>query len=88
MSPATRGAQQHTKARRRRYRTAHERLVIQLELPLERAIGHAAPALEHGYRLVENLLKGHRPPSLCRCGMQKTVWEWGKPFGRMYTAYG
>jgi hypothetical protein len=39
--------------------------VIELELPLEGAIGQAPPALEHGNRLVEDLLKGHRPPSLC-----------------------
>ena len=39
--------------------------VIELELPLEGAIGQASPALEHGYRLVEDLLKGHRQPSLC-----------------------
>src|SRR3989475_5039619 len=38
MSPATRGAQQHTKARRRRYRTAHERLA--------RASGQAQHAVE------------------------------------------
>jgi hypothetical protein len=38
--------------------------VIKLELPLESAIGQAPPTLEHGYRLVEDLLKGHRPPSL------------------------
>jgi hypothetical protein len=62
--------------------------VIELELPLEGAIGQAPPALEHGYRLVEDLLKGHRPPSLCRCGVQKTVWEWEKPFERTYTAHG
>jgi hypothetical protein len=62
--------------------------VIELELPLEGAIGQAPPALEHGYRLVQDFLKGHCPPSLGRCGVQKTVWEWGKPFGRMYTAYG
>jgi hypothetical protein len=47
--------------------------VVELELPLEGAIGQAPSALEHGYRLVEDLLKGHRPPSLCRCGVQKTV---------------
>jgi hypothetical protein len=47
--------------------------VIELELPLEGAIGQAPPALEHGYRLVEDLLKGHRLPSLCRCSVQKTV---------------
>ena len=49
--------------------------VIELELALEGPIGQAPAALEHGDRLVEDLLKGHRPPSLCRCGVQKTVWE-------------
>jgi len=38
--------------------------VIELKLPLEGAIGQAPPTLEYGYRLVEDLLKGHRPPSL------------------------
>jgi hypothetical protein len=42
--------------------------IVELELPLEGAIGQAPPALEHGYRLVEDHLKGHCPPSLCRCG--------------------
>ena len=32
-------------------------------------------------RLVEDLLKGHRPPSLRRGGVQQTVWEWGKSVG-------
>ena len=41
MSPATRGAQQHTKARRRRYRTAHERLTRDC-----RQAQHAAEALQ------------------------------------------
>ena len=62
--------------------------VIQLELELEGPVGYATTPLEHGDRLVEDLLKGHRPPSLCRCGVQKTVWEWEEPFGRMYTAHG
>ena len=60
--------------------------VVELKLPLEGAVGQASPALEHGDRLVENLLKGHRHPSRCRCGVQKTVWEWAKPCARMYTA--
>jgi hypothetical protein len=47
--------------------------VIELELPLEGAIGQASPALEHGDRLVQDLLKGHRPPSRSRCGVQKTM---------------
>jgi hypothetical protein len=41
MSPATRCAQQHTKARRRRYRKAHERLARD-----RRQAQHAAQALE------------------------------------------
>ena len=62
--------------------------VVELELSLESAVGQAPPALEHGYRLVEDLLKGHRPPSLCQYGVQQTVWEEEKPFGRLYTADG
>ena len=38
--------------------------VIELELPLEGAVGQAAAPLAHGCRLVEDLLKGHRQPSL------------------------
>src|SRR5215471_6007841 len=58
-----------------------DRRIIKLELPLEGAVGHPPPALEHGDRLVENLLKGHRPPSLCRGGVEQTVWEWEKSVG-------
>jgi hypothetical protein len=60
--------------------------VVELELPLEGTISQAPPALEHGDRLVEELLKGHRPPSLYRCGVQKIAWEWEQPFGHIYTA--
>src|SRR5262249_6471035 len=63
-----------------------KRLLIQVKLELERAVGHAPAALKHGNRLIENLLKSHRPPSLCRCGVPQTVWELARPFGRMYTA--
>ena len=59
-------------------------VVIQVELHLECPIGHTSPPLEHGHRLVEHLLKGHRPPSLGRCGVQKTVWEWDRSFGHVY----
>jgi hypothetical protein len=38
--------------------------VIELELSLESAIGQAPSALKHRYGLVEDLLKGHRQPSL------------------------
>jgi hypothetical protein len=37
--------------------------VIELELPLEGAVGQASAPLEQGHRLVEDLLKGHRQPS-------------------------
>jgi hypothetical protein len=37
--------------------------VIELELALEGAIGQAPAPLEHGYGLVEDLLKSHRQPS-------------------------
>ena len=40
--------------------------VVELELPLEGAVSEAPTPLEHGNRLVEDLLKGHRQPSLCR----------------------
>jgi hypothetical protein len=60
----------------------------QLELELEGAIGQASPALEHGHRVVEDLLKGYRIPSLCRCAVQKRVWALTRPFERIYTAYG
>jgi hypothetical protein len=46
---------------------------LKIELPLERTISQATSALEHDNRLVEDLLKGHHPPSLYQCGMQKTV---------------
>src|SRR5262249_8906828 len=37
--------------------------IIELELALEGAIGQAPPALQHGYGLIKDLLKGHRLPS-------------------------
>ena len=41
-------------------------VVVEGELPLERAVGQATATLEHRSRLVEDLLKSHRPPSLGR----------------------
>ena len=38
--------------------------VIELELPLEGAVGQTSTPLEHGHRLVEDLPKGHPQPSL------------------------
>jgi hypothetical protein len=37
--------------------------IIELELPLEGTVGQASATLEHGHRLAENLIKGHRQPS-------------------------
>src|SRR6516162_1055885 len=58
-----------------------ELLIIQRELELEGPIGHPPAPLHHGDRLVQDLLKGHRPPSRRRGGVQKTVWEWEKSVG-------
>jgi hypothetical protein len=41
-----------------------ERLFIEMKLEPERAVGHAPAPLEHGRRLIKDLLKGHRQPSL------------------------
>jgi hypothetical protein len=41
-------------------------LLVQMELEFEGLIRHTPAALEHGHRLVEYLLKGHRQPSLYR----------------------
>ena len=43
-----------------------EGVIVQVKLPLEGAVGYSATPLKHGYRVVEDLLKGHRRPSLCR----------------------
>jgi hypothetical protein len=41
-----------------------EGVIIQVELPFEHAIGHAASPLEQGSRVIQNLLEGHRRPSI------------------------
>jgi hypothetical protein len=41
-------------------RQVFQRRVVELELPLEGAVGHPTAALEHRHRVVQNLLKGHR----------------------------
>src|SRR6516165_11714119 len=64
-----------------RFFQVFQRRIVELELPLEGTVGQAPPALEHGYRLVEDLLKGHRPPSRRRGGVQQTVWEWETSVG-------
>jgi hypothetical protein len=56
-------------------------VIVGAELHLECPIGCPSLALEHRNRLIENLLNSHRPPSLCRGGVQQTVWEWEKPVG-------
>ena len=60
--------------------------VVELELPLEGALGQAPPALQHGYRLVEDLLKGHRRPLRVRDNTQRTMWGWDMPPGHICTA--
>ena len=39
-----------------------ERLVIKVELALEHAVGHTAPPLQHGNRLVDDFFKRHDGP--------------------------
>jgi hypothetical protein len=54
-----------------------EVVIVQVELPFEGAIGHAASALEHGHRLVQDLFKGHCRPSIrlvCATGV------WSDPY--------
>src|SRR5262249_5936575 len=41
-----------------------EGLIIELELPFERAIGHPTSTLQHGQGLVHNFLEGHGRPSI------------------------
>jgi hypothetical protein len=41
-----------------------EKRVVQIELPLEGAVGHTPAALPHGNRLIQNLLEGHDQSSL------------------------
>jgi hypothetical protein len=62
--------------------------VIEMKLTLEGTIRHPAPVLEHVESAIQHLLKGHRPPSRCRCGVQKPAWKLAKPCGRSYTAHG
>jgi hypothetical protein len=62
--------------------------VVELKLALEGTIRHAPPALKYSDRLVQELLKGHRPSSLSRGGVQKTVWAWDRPFRCMYITSG
>ncbi|HSX83500.1 MAG TPA: hypothetical protein VLQ80_33715 [Candidatus Saccharimonadia bacterium] len=47
-----------------------EKRVVEIELPFEGAIGHAPSALEHGNRLVQNLLEGHGQPSSAARGLE------------------
>jgi len=52
-----------------------QRLLIEMKLEHERAVGHTPAALQHGNRLVEDLLKGHCQPSTSPLGFQRTVQE-------------
>ena len=46
-------------------------VVVQTELKLKGPIGHAASPLEHGHRVIENLLEGHDHPSTTLALMPK-----------------
>ena len=50
-------------ARNELVRQIFESRVVELELSLEGAVGQASATLEHGDRMVENLLEGHHRPS-------------------------
>src|SRR6266511_919554 len=68
-------------------------VVIQTELEFEGAIGHAAASLEHGQRLIENLLEGHGRPSttLALVPRESKVRQGGvyrKKAPRVYQEYG
>jgi hypothetical protein len=54
----------------------------------DRSASFGITSLASSSNVVENLLKGHRPPSLCRCGVQKTVWELDRLFRCSYTVHG
>jgi hypothetical protein len=41
---------------------------VQVELSFESAIGQAASTLQHGNRLIQNLLKGHHQALSCLAG--------------------
>jgi hypothetical protein len=43
-----------------------ESILVEGKLSLEGTIGHSAAPLKHGDRLLKDLLKGHRQPSLYR----------------------
>ena len=54
-------------------------VIVQVELELERAIGHAATALEHCHHLIQHLLEGHGHPSttLARVPRESTMRQEG-----------
>src|SRR5262249_46221209 len=54
-------------------------LGIEVELPLERAVGQASSTLEHGDRLVQYLFKAHSAFS-SRAGLSKNAYLGGQLF--------
>jgi hypothetical protein len=70
-----------------------EGVIVQVELPFEHAIGHAASTLGYGEGLVHNLLEGHRRPSraLARVPRKRNVRQGGllrERAPRVYQEYG
>ena len=58
-----------------------EGVVIKVKASFQRTIGYPSLAFEQCECLGEDVIEGHRQPSLCRSGVQQTVWEWEKPVG-------
>jgi len=58
-----------------------EGVIIELELPFERAIGHAAATLQDGHGLIHNVLEGQCRPPCCGAGAH----GWQDPRGGSVT---
>ena len=66
-----------------------EGVIVHVELPFERAIGHAASPLEHRKHGIENLLEGHRRLSTAlalgpRQGKVRHAWVYQESAPRVY----
>src|SRR5262249_18916407 len=58
----------------------------EIEASFQRTVGDTSLTFEQFECLGEDFIKGHGHPSRCRCSVQKTVWEWNRPFECIYTA--
>jgi hypothetical protein len=62
--------------------------VVELKLPLEGAVSQAAASLQHGNRVVEDLLKGHRTPFSMPMRYAEDGVAWDGSCGGLYSADG